>query len=86
MIMRLEPKNYIGNNEFRLETKFVDGKQLIEGKIMYVLNPKLTNFLLSLKQYSVVQTFFPIFDYDNTSSIYVQCIIGSLQTIHCLLS
>ena len=26
-IMRLETKKYIGNNEFRLETKFVDGKQ-----------------------------------------------------------
>ena len=37
MIMRLETKKYIGNNEFRLETKFVDGKQLIEGKIIFRL-------------------------------------------------
>lgn len=59
---------------------------IIELLLCYVLNQKLTNFLLSLKLYSVVQTFFPIFNYDNTSSIYVQCIIGSLQTIHCLLS
>ena len=28
--MRLETKKYIGNNEFRLETKFVDWKQWLE--------------------------------------------------------
>ena len=34
--MRLKTKKYIGNNEFRLETKFLDGKQLIEGKIIQI--------------------------------------------------
>jgi len=44
--MRLETKKYIGNNEFRLETKFVDGKQLIEGKIIFRLKSYIGNMLI----------------------------------------
>ena len=43
--MRQETKKYIGNNEFRLETKFVDGKQLIEGKI-FRLKSYIGNMLI----------------------------------------
>ena len=45
MIMRLETKKYIGNNEFRLEIKFVDEKQLIEGKIIFELKSYIGNML-----------------------------------------
>ena len=45
--MSLETKKkYIGNNEFRLETKFVDGKKLIEGKIISRLKSYIGNMLI----------------------------------------